>query len=79
MKDINSSESLIWMTVCDAHMLAEMSNGGFQMDNCHELVMAHTKCCWKLTQQQTCKRHKMDPTKNISGSAGHSLSFQPPL
>lgn len=44
MKDIiDSFESFILKPVSGTHILPEMPNGGFQMDNCHELVTAHTK------------------------------------
>lgn len=57
LKENWSNERHIWkshLEVCITYALPEMSSEGFQMENCHELMMAHTEWCWRLTQQ-TCK------------------------
>jgi len=43
VKDLRSSESFILKSVRGTHILPEMFNEDFQVDNCHKFVTAHTE------------------------------------
>lgn len=74
MKDIESFESLILKPFSDTHILPEMFNEVFQMDNCPEHVTAHTELFLEMNtsnkpRRAVCKRQGQEWVTGTPGAA----------
>lgn len=73
MKDTDSFESLILKPFSDTHILPEMFNEVFQMDNCPEHVTAHTELFLEMNtskepRRAVCKRQGQEWVTGTPGA-----------
>lgn len=81
MKDIGSFESLNLKPFSDTHILPEMFNEVFQMDNCPEHVTAHTELFLEMNtsnkpRRAVCKRQGHEWVTGTPGAAALNGSMK---
>lgn len=78
MKDIDSFESLILKPFSDTHVLPEMFNEVFQMDNCPEHVTAHTELFLEMNtsnkpRRAVCRRQGQEWVTGTPGAGAQNV------